>query len=72
MSKHDQFYYNAYKKDKNAFSNWMANNIKNDIHIIDVNECRDAWNAAITAAIRRVNKSNNYNVIDKLRDLKSV
>lgn len=71
MSKHERFYYYEYKKEKNAFSNWMANNIKNGIRIIDVNDCEEAWNAAITACIRRVNYSNNYNVIDKLQDLKS-
>lgn len=71
LNSHSKFYYNQYKKEKNAFSNWMATNIKNGIQIIDENECKEAWNAAITSAIRTVNKSNMFDVIDNLRKLKN-
>ncbi len=72
MNSHDKFYYDAYKKDKKAFSNWMANNIKNNIRIVDENDCREAWNAAITAAIRIANRSNEFNLIDNLKKLKDI
>jgi hypothetical protein len=70
MDSHAKFYYDAYKKDKKAFSNWMANNIKNGIRIVDQNDCREAWNAAITAAIRMANRSNQFDLIDNLKKLK--
>lgn len=72
MDSHAKFYYNAYKADKKAFSNWVANNIKNGIRIVDMNDCRDAWNAAISSAIRAVKKSNDSNVIDNLKKLKDI
>lgn len=72
MDFHSQFYYDAYKKDKKAFSNWMANNIKNGIDITDENECRAAWNAAISSAIRMANRSNDFNIIDNLKKLKDI
>ena len=70
MDSHAKFYYDAYKKDKKAFSNWMANNIKNGIRIVDQNDCREAWNVAITAAIRIANRSNEFDLIDNLKKLK--
>jgi len=72
MDSHTKFYYDAYKKDKKAFSNWMANNIKNGIRIVDQNDCREAWNAAITAAIRMANRSNQFDLIDNLKKLKDI
>lgn len=72
MDPRAKFYYDAYKKDKKAFSNWMANNIKNDNRIVDENDCREAWNAAITAAIRMANRSNQHDIIDNLRKLKDI
>jgi hypothetical protein len=72
MDSHTKFYYDAYKKDKKAFSNWMANNIKNGIRIVDQNDCREAWNAAITAAIRMANRSNEFDLIDNLKKLKDI
>lgn len=72
MNSHAKFYYDEYKKDKKAFSNWMANNIKNNIRIVDENDCREAWNAAITAAIRIANRSNEFDLIDNLKKLKDI
>ena len=72
MDSHAKFYYDAYKKDKKAFSNWMANNIKNGIRIVDQNDCREAWNAAITAAILIANRSNEFDLIDNLKKLKDI
>lgn len=72
MDSRAKFYYDAYKKDKKAFSNWMANNIKNNIRIVDENDCREAWNAAITAAIRIANRSNEFDLIDNLKKLKDI
>jgi hypothetical protein len=62
--------YDYHKKRKTPFHDWMANNIKNNIRIIDENECREAWNAAITASIRKVNKSDDFSIIQNLRKLK--
>ena len=70
MDFHAKFYYDAYKKDKKAFSNWMASNIKNGIRIVDENDCMEAWNASITAAIRIANRSNGFDLIDNLKKLK--
>jgi hypothetical protein len=72
MNSHEKFYYDAYKKDKKAFSNWMASNIKNGIRIADINDCRDAWNCAIKAAILVVNNSNSIDVIDDLKKLQDI
>jgi hypothetical protein len=71
LNSSQQYHYDAYKKEKTAFSNWMATNIKNGIRIVDENECKNAWNAAITYAIRTVNKSNMFDVIDNLQKLKN-
>lgn len=70
LNKSEQFYYNAYKKDKHPFSNWHANNIKNGVRIVDYNDCSLAWNKAIEYAIRIVNKSNYFDIINNLRKLK--
>lgn len=67
MNSHDKLHY---KKNKSAFSTWMINNTKNRVRIADINDCRNAWNSAITAAIRVVNRSNMYNVIANLQKLK--
>jgi hypothetical protein len=49
----------------------MARNIKNGILIIDQNACKDAWNAAISAAIRIANHSNEFDIIENLKKLKN-
>lgn len=55
---------------KHPFDTWMAKNLKDNIRIIDEHECRSAWNSAISAAIRTVNKSNDFDVVNNLKGLK--
>lgn len=59
-----------YINSTHRFERWIGTHVKNGNRIADVNDCADAWNAAITAAIRAANKPDDFSVIENIQKLK--